>query len=139
MLALRGVAVVVALAGCETTSRDELAGTWRAGTTEVHLYADGRYDGPLTVDRACDDDQAVVDACKARQRWDRRGDHVRFFPAFVVSNRNRSAGGGFLGLFNTSRRDAPPCECKVQSEPEVFELRDPDTIAQGKEVAVRVK
>jgi hypothetical protein len=76
-----------------------------------------------------------------KQHWDRRGDKVLFWPAFVVSNQR--GAGSFLGMFNMydkpRRPDAPPCECKVQEEPEVFELRDANTMALGKEIAVRVR
>lgn len=123
--------VFAALAACTNTSRDDVAGTWLGGGRLIHLRVDGSYDAPVTADLRCDDDRARAE-CAKKQRWDRRGDHVRFFPAFIAANRT----GSFGGMFNTPAK-GPPCECKVQDEPEIFDLRG-DTMTNGKEAATRV-
>jgi hypothetical protein len=135
-------ATAVAATGCtsESTSRDELAGTWRSarGSSTVELRADGSVDMPLTTDQRCSDDAAGIAACKAKARWDRRGAHVRLWPAMLVSH--GSGGEGFIGMYdNAAGSGSPACVCKVDPEPTLVDIRDRDTLAVGDEVITRVR
>lgn len=141
-VAMRWVFLAGALAACssENTSRAELAGTWRgarAGSPPIELRADGSVDMPLTTDPACADDPGIA-GCKARARWDRRGDRVRLWPAMLVAS--APGGGSFAGMFAGSPGPgAGACVCKVDPEPTFVEIRDRDTLAVGDEVIARVR
>jgi len=142
--ALVWIAAVAAAAGCarEDTSRNQVAGEWRAarpGSRVFALRADGTLDLPVTTDQRCADDAAAIAACRLRQHWDRHGARVRIWPAFVASS-GGPAGGGFVGMFDKpAPPGTPPCVCKVDPEPTVFELRDRDTLVAGDEVVTRVR
>lgn len=129
---------VFALAACssEPTSRDDLAGTWHAGSQEFHLRADGSYEGRVRVEDRCRDDTAAIAACMAKQHWDRRGDKVRVWTAFLMFHYPNPA---YMGMFKEPGREgAPPCDCYVREEPRVFELRDQNTLTRSDEDMVRV-
>jgi hypothetical protein len=144
---IRAALIVIAAAtlscSSEVTSRADVAGTWRLqqeGLPELVLRADGGFDLQVgskvrvPAEGRCRDAAAVLDECGARRYWDRSGAKVRLWDVFVVSNGQH---GQILGMFDDPKHP-PPCECKVL-DPEVFELRDANTMVFRSVKAVRVK
>ena len=125
---MRRCLLLLAAAACSShgshdRNGDPAVGRWQGESKVVELRADGTLDITPITPPDCEDATAVIDACRARQRWSRSGSTVTLVRAAIARKppMPMSSPG--------------PCECRLEHIE--VELRGDELVA-GTEHAHRV-